>query len=172
MTITIAMAGKGGTGKTSLASLIIRYLLKRHASPILAVDADANANLADHVCTTCGIKRSFGFVYHRAGQTWDPREGLQFGTSAKDENHWWDNGRNAIAFSRGNKGFVAINRESTVVTATVATGMPPGTYCDLLTGGLSGVACVGTPVVVDATGAVQLDLQPNTAIAIDGAAKL
>jgi CO dehydrogenase maturation factor len=45
VTITIAMAGKGGTGKTSLASLIIRYLLKRHASPILAVDADANANL-------------------------------------------------------------------------------------------------------------------------------
>jgi len=28
LTITIAMAGKGGTGKTSLASLIIRYLLK------------------------------------------------------------------------------------------------------------------------------------------------
>ncbi len=45
MTTTIAMAGKGGTGKTSLASLIIRYLLKRNAAPILAVDADANANL-------------------------------------------------------------------------------------------------------------------------------
>jgi CO dehydrogenase maturation factor len=45
VTIAIAMAGKGGTGKTSLASLIIRYLLKHHASPILAVDADANANL-------------------------------------------------------------------------------------------------------------------------------
>jgi len=39
------MAGKGGTGKTSLASLIIRYLLKHNAAPILAVDADANANL-------------------------------------------------------------------------------------------------------------------------------
>lgn len=45
MTTTIAMAGKGGTGKTSLASLIIRYLLKHNAVPILAVDADANANL-------------------------------------------------------------------------------------------------------------------------------
>lgn len=39
------MAGKGGTGKTSLASLIIRYLVKHNAAPILAVDADANANL-------------------------------------------------------------------------------------------------------------------------------
>jgi CO dehydrogenase maturation factor len=39
------MAGKGGTGKTSLASLIIRYLIKHNGAPILAVDADANANL-------------------------------------------------------------------------------------------------------------------------------
>ena len=45
MITTIAMAGKGGTGKTSLASLIIRYLVKHNGAPILAVDADANANL-------------------------------------------------------------------------------------------------------------------------------
>ncbi len=88
-----------------------------------------------------------------------------------DEIDWWDDGANAIAFSRGSKGFVAINREDTTVTAKVGTGMPPGTYCDLLTGGLVSGACAGTPVVVDATGAVQLNLQHSTAIAIDGAAK-
>jgi alpha-amylase len=93
-------------------------------------------------------------------------------TAGTDQNHWWDNGANAIAFSRGNKGFVAINRELTTVTATVATGMPPGTYCDLLTGGLVGAACAGTPVVVDATGSVQINLATNTAIAIDAATKL
>lgn len=81
--------------------------------------------------------------------------------------HWWDNGANAIAFSRGDRGFVAINRESTAVLATVATGMPPGTYCDLLTGGLAGAACAGTSVVVDAAGAVQLTLASGTATAID-----
>jgi len=89
-----------------------------------------------------------------------------------DESHWWDDGANAIAFSRGALGFVAINRETTAVTATVATGLPPGTYCDLLTGGQSGSSCAGTAVVVDSTGSIQLDLQPNTAIALDGAAKL
>jgi alpha-amylase len=81
--------------------------------------------------------------------------------------HWWDNGANAIAFSRGDRGFVAITRETATVTATVATGLPPGTYCDRLTGGLVGAACAGTAVVVDATGAVDLDLGSNSAIAID-----
>jgi alpha-amylase len=86
-----------------------------------------------------------------------------------DVNHWWDNGANAIAFSRGDKGFVAINRESAQVTATITTGMPPGTYCDLLTGGKSGSTCAGSSIVVDAAGAVQLTLGANTAVAIDAA---
>jgi len=43
----IAMAGKGGTGKTTLSALIIRYLRSHGHGPILAVDADPNANLAD-----------------------------------------------------------------------------------------------------------------------------
>ncbi len=47
MTINIAVAGKGGTGKTSVASLVIRYLLKNNLGTILAVDADPNSNLAD-----------------------------------------------------------------------------------------------------------------------------
>jgi len=44
---TIALAGKGGTGKTTTAALVIRSLLKRGLRPVLAVDADANANLAE-----------------------------------------------------------------------------------------------------------------------------
>jgi len=43
----IAVAGKGGSGKTSIASLIIRYLKKSGFVPILAVDADPNSNLAE-----------------------------------------------------------------------------------------------------------------------------
>lgn len=45
MTVQIAVAGKGGTGKTSFCALLIRYLIKNGKTPILAVDADANANL-------------------------------------------------------------------------------------------------------------------------------
>ncbi|HOP68186.1 MAG: AAA family ATPase [Dethiobacteria bacterium] len=42
----IALAGKGGTGKTTLCALLVRYLVGRYpGKSILAVDADANANL-------------------------------------------------------------------------------------------------------------------------------
>ena len=47
MSFNIAVAGKGGSGKTSLASLVIRYLKKNGAGAILAVDADSNANLGE-----------------------------------------------------------------------------------------------------------------------------
>jgi len=45
MTFSIALAGKGGTGKTTVAGLLIKYLTLRGKTPILAVDADSNANL-------------------------------------------------------------------------------------------------------------------------------
>jgi CO dehydrogenase maturation factor len=45
MPFSIALAGKGGTGKTTVAGLLIKYLIAKGKTPILAVDADANANL-------------------------------------------------------------------------------------------------------------------------------
>ncbi len=45
MTQVIAMAGKGGTGKTTTSALLLKYLTERNMTPVLAVDADANANL-------------------------------------------------------------------------------------------------------------------------------
>ena len=87
-------------------------------------------------------------------------------------NHWWDNGANAIAFSRGDKGFVAINGESGPVAGSVLTGMPPGTYCDVLTGGLVRAACAGRSIVVDSSGSILLRLEAGSAIAIDAATRL
>ncbi len=85
---------------------------------------------------------------------------------------WWDNDANAIAFSRGDKGFVAINRETTTLTATVPTPMAPGTYCDLITGGKVGAACAGTTVTVVSAGTITLSLPADRAIAIDISTKL
>lgn len=40
----IAVSGKGGVGKTTLCGLLIQYLCESGKRPVLAVDADANAN--------------------------------------------------------------------------------------------------------------------------------
>ncbi|MBF0413461.1 MAG: AAA family ATPase [Desulfamplus sp.] len=47
MSKIIALAGKGGVGKTTVASLVLRYLSKNGHSPVLAVDADPNSNLGE-----------------------------------------------------------------------------------------------------------------------------
>jgi CO dehydrogenase maturation factor len=45
MTTTIALAGKGGVGKTTVAAMIIKYLAQNQAGSILAIDADPSSNL-------------------------------------------------------------------------------------------------------------------------------
>ncbi|MDO8603060.1 MAG: AAA family ATPase [Candidatus Omnitrophota bacterium] len=44
MTRIIAVAGKGGVGKTTISAMLVHYLLKID-KPVLAVDADPNSNL-------------------------------------------------------------------------------------------------------------------------------
>lgn len=45
MSHTIAISGKGGTGKTTISALIIKYLIEKKRTPVLVVDADPNSNL-------------------------------------------------------------------------------------------------------------------------------
>src|SRR3990170_2529149 len=45
MTMTIALSGKGGTGKTTIAALLVRYLVRRRLGTVLAIDADPSSNL-------------------------------------------------------------------------------------------------------------------------------
>jgi len=54
------VAGKGGSGKTSVASLVIRYLKRNGAGAILAVDADPNANLGESLGLS--IKQTVGSI--------------------------------------------------------------------------------------------------------------
>ena len=61
MTHTIAVAGKGGVGKTTVCGMIVDYLVKSGKAPLLVVDADANSNLNEvlgvEVETTLGAIR-------------------------------------------------------------------------------------------------------------------
>ncbi|HWA14850.1 MAG TPA: alpha-amylase family protein, partial [Gemmatimonadales bacterium] len=86
--------------------------------------------------------------------------------------HWWDNGADAIAFSRGGLGFVAINREAVPLTDSIPTNLPAGLYCDILTGGKGTGACIGSQVQVSAGSRVLLSLAANSAVAIDSSSFL
>ncbi|MEN3540503.1 carbohydrate binding domain-containing protein [Microbispora sp. ZYX-F-249] len=71
--------------------------------------------------------------------------------------NWTDNGGNLIAFSRGDKGWVAINNENGSVTRTFTTGLPAGTYPNVAGGGSVTVNSGGTAsVTVPAKSAVAI----------------
>lgn len=70
MAFTIAIAGKGGTGKTTLAALIIRQLVRAGKKPILAVDADANANL--HEALGMEQPESIADIMHQVNNNLQP----------------------------------------------------------------------------------------------------
>lgn len=60
------------------------------------------------------------------------------GDNSSVEN-WWDNGAYQIAFSRGNKAFVAFNLESDKeFRQRLQTGLPSGIYCDIISGEIKG----------------------------------
>jgi len=86
--------------------------------------------------------------------------------------NFWDNGVNQIAFGRGDKGFVVINREDAPLTRAFQTGLAMGTYCDVIGADFSGGSCTGATVDVDAMGIANVNLPANAAIAIHAEAKL
>lgn len=79
----------------------------------------------------------------------------------------WDDGQNAVAFSRGDRGFVAINRGAAAARVAAPAGLAPGDYCDVLTGGRAAAGgCAGTRVSVAAGGAVDLTVPAATAVVL------
>ncbi|MDD5141939.1 AAA family ATPase [Methanoregula sp.] len=61
---TIAVSGKGGTGKTTVSSLLVRSFIAMGESPVLAVDADPNANL--HEALGVPVKETLGSMREEA----------------------------------------------------------------------------------------------------------
>ncbi|GAB2693770.1 carbohydrate-binding module family 20 domain-containing protein [Kitasatospora kifunensis] len=81
--------------------------------------------------------------------------------------NWWDNGSSAIAFSRGNTAWVAINNGGSAVTQTFSTGLAPGSYCDVIHGTpAAGGTCSGPTVTVNATGQATVTVNPGDSVAI------
>lgn len=78
--------------------------------------------------------------------------------------NWWDNNDNQISFSRGSRGFLALNGQYRVVLSQrLQTGLAAGVYCDLATGSKEGTRCTGTSVTVDLDGFAQIYLDSEAA---------
>ncbi|MFR9798759.1 carbohydrate-binding module family 20 domain-containing protein [Streptomyces sp. MS06] len=84
--------------------------------------------------------------------------------------HWYDDGSNLIAFSRGSRAWVAINNEAAARTHTFATGLPAGTYCDVIHGDYDAAAgtCSGPTVTVDGAGDATVSVAAEDAVALYG----
>ncbi len=77
MSFTIAIAGKGGVGKTTIAGLLVNGLISRGRRPVLAVDADPNSCLDGVLGVHC--EKSIGTVREEAKQI--AAEGMSSGIS-------------------------------------------------------------------------------------------
>ncbi len=79
---------------------------------------------------------------------------------------WWDNGGDAIAFGRGSKGYLALNHGSAPVQRTFQTGLPAGTYCDVIHGDVTGGSCSGPTYTVGSDGTFTATVRPDDAVAL------
>ncbi|KAM6219043.1 alpha-amylase 1B isoform 3-T3 [Rhynchocyon petersi] len=66
--------------------------------------------------------------------------------------NWWDNGSNQVAFGRGNKGFIVFNNDDWALSSTLQTGLPAGTYCDVISGDKIDGNCTGIKINVSGDG--------------------
>lgn len=92
-------------------------------------------------------------------------------TAGTGVDHWWSEGRDQIAFARGDKGFVAINRSDASMEQALQTGLPAGTYCNVFTGIATETGCTGETVTVQADGTAAIAVAPMQALALHADAR-
>lgn len=140
--------------------------------------ADGNGNTKSPTFGSDGAcEYSSGWVCeHRWRQI---RNMVGFRNAAHGQNmqNWWDNGNNQIAFARGNKAFIVINGDSYSLSQTLYTGLPSGTYCDVIMGDFLNGRCDGSSartITVNGSGyaTFYVDTGSDPVVAIHVEAKL
>lgn len=124
--------------------------------------ADSEGNILSPTIDSSGNCTNGWVCEHR----WHPIASMvQFMNAVEGENltSWWDNGKNQIAFSRGKKGFVAFNLDSSdIKNISMKTTMKPGTYCDVISGEkASDSSCTGEVFKVSNDGEIVINLASN-----------
>lgn len=92
--------------------------------------------------------------------------------NAHSVTNWWTNGANQIAFTRsganGGAGFVVINREGNSLSRTFQTGLPAGTYCNIIAGDFNHTngTCSGSTITVNSAGSATITVAAMSSAAI------
>lgn len=95
-------------------------------------------------------------------------------TEGAEVSRWWSNGNNQIAFARTRRGFLALNNEPQTMDRWFDTGLPPGNYCDILSGDFirSKHQCSGNVIAVNDQGWASIKVGPWNAVAIYGGSRI
>ena len=110
------------------------------------------------------INVNWDFI-HRWGDI-APMARFRSAAHGQAQQNWVTGNANQIAFGRGNVGFVALNNTTAAWSRSFYTGLPAGTYCNIVHGvkNAAGTACTSDSVTVDASG------NANITVAADGGA--
>jgi alpha-amylase len=119
--------------------------------------SDSNGN-TDTVVIDADLSCGGGWICeHRWRQIYNM---VRFRNIAEFEpvQNWWDNGNDQIAFSRGDKAFLAINNDDNALDQWLQTGLPQGQYCDVISGNLEQGRCTGKTIAVQGDGRAQITI--------------
>ncbi|XP_067950443.1 alpha-amylase A-like [Watersipora subatra] len=76
--------------------------------------------------------------------------------------NWWSNGDNQIAYSRGKAAFIAFNNEDGNMSMSLFTSLPPGQYCDIISGDLLNGICTGKTIRVGYHSEAEIDIDGSS----------
>jgi alpha-amylase len=120
--------------------------------------ADGNHNIVGRVVNGEGQCLSPWVCEHR----WNAIVGMiKFRNVVKNATigNWADNGQNQMAFCRGNVGFIAFNNELSLnFKATLLVCVPPGVYCDVISGKKLNGVCTGEQITVDQNSKAEISI--------------
>lgn len=136
---------------------------------------DWNGNLQSPTFNPDGSCGGGWVCEHRWRQIYNMVKFKNAAGSAKVENWWENSGGKQIAFSRGNRAFIAFNLEGYDLNQSLYTGMPAGSYCDVASGSKDGGRCTGATINVDGSGNAHFSISSGSEdgfIAIHADAKL
>jgi alpha-amylase len=150
-------------------SILSSYAFSCPTGNAMGPPSDAGGNTRNATCASSLETATIGqWVCEHRDPAIGGMVGFRHAVAGTGINDWWDNGGSAVAFSRGDRGFVALNLEDTAIAIDVRSPVPAGTYCDVLTGGMQSAGCGGRSVVAGPDGRIRLELESRAAVAIHG----